>query len=152
MVPAQRDLLKSVAARSTCARERGRVVWYWYLALFIGLIILGVVFMIWLVLRSIAATVNRAETIHSSIQAGMTADQVHEALSERDVCICSVFRDGKSGRVHNNMEEFIRAMREGASGSMRIHILGSTPYRVSFTVTFDSPGTVSEKSSLKGWD
>lgn len=126
---------------------------YWYLVW--ALLVLGILGGALLVamasaLRSVGATIGRAKRAHSTIQAGMTADQVHEILDQ--------VNHGSSGYYlchysSGTKEEFLTKMRDGgAPGTMRVHMMGQTPYRVSFTVAFDASGHVSEVSSTKGWD
>jgi hypothetical protein len=100
---------------------------------------------------SVGETRGRAQRIQSSIQAGMNVDQVIASLSGRYIVShCSVVNDGKLRTA--SKEEFVGEMRKGgSSGVMKILLLGSTPFRAYFTVTFDSLGTVCEKSTVKGW-
>ena len=102
--------------------------------------------------RAVGNTVTRARSIHSGIRAGMTAGQVSDMLSKRDFSFYVIRRDGQSP-IDTDLDAFVRELRQGGTlGEMRVHIMGSTPYRVSFSVMFGVPGIVTGKSAPKGWD
>jgi hypothetical protein len=128
-------------------------VWYWYLGLFA---LLGIGLLLWGLIDAmsrVGATMERAQRIHASIQVGMNTDQVRNTLSGRYLCSHPLLRR-ESQASERNKEPLLEEMRaRGVSGPVRIHIFGPAPFfRVSFTVTFDSQGTVCEKSTMKGWD
>jgi hypothetical protein len=97
-------------------------------------------------------TRSDAKGIHSNINIGMNARQVHQELNGRYVC---------TYQIHKNTDEIDMVEKEeflheisgpNTKGEMSIHILGLTPYKVSFKLRFDNQGILYEKSDPYGWD
>jgi hypothetical protein len=103
-------------------------------------------------------TSRHARHIHEAIQKGMSLDQLENLLAasnDRHLLWFQILADGKWDMVPR--DQFIQAVSiptDSATTHARVELtfMGSTPFRVSFFVEFDSAGRVSQVTKSFGWD
>lgn len=116
------------------------------------LIVLGlVVYSLW----QIGEPGRRAKRIHAEIRPGMNFENVEKLLTGRHFCHFEVNKDGK---WHNlSRDEFIEIVSNTTAEKpnalrLKLHFMGTTPRRVSFTVELDNKGNVTKVTDPYGWD
>ncbi len=97
-------------------------------------------------------TRSNAKGIHSNITVGMNAQQVHQELKGRYVCLYQIQNKKDAVKMVSKDEFLLEISGPNTTGEMGIHVLGFTAYKASFKLKFDSQGLLYEKSDPYGWD
>ena len=118
----------------------------------IFIIFLFVMLSMFFTVLCVRKTTLNAKKIHSTINIGMNVQQVHQELYGRYICSYEI-EVGEDEKNRVGKDEFLRDISKNTTkGEMHIHIMGFTPYRVSFDLKFDNKGVLYEKSKPHGWD